>query len=94
MDCACFWIRAAIAGRLQYSNRIGALLDETNAIEVLCAEVSSPGLDRKIKKERIYSFCRQSGESAPEVPDQGQRNFKAGFKASRTAKSSWNARSA
>ena len=61
-----------------FSNRIGALLDETNAIErSYVLEVSSPGLDRKIKKEK--DFIRFAGKAVKvrlRVPDQGQRNFK------------------
>lgn len=61
-----------------FSNRIGALLDETNLVaQSYILEVSSPGLDRIVKKEK--DFLRFSGKAITlklKAPEQGQRNFK------------------
>lgn len=61
-----------------FSNRIGALLDETDLItQSYVLEVSSPGLDRVIKKEK--DFQRFSGKTVKlrlKSPQGGQRNFK------------------
>lgn len=61
-----------------FSDRIGALLDENNLIsQAYILEVSSPGLDRIIKKEK--DFVRFSGKAVTlrlKAPEQGQRNFK------------------
>lgn len=61
-----------------FSDRIGALLDSSNAIDrSYLLEISSPGLDRIIKKEK--DFERFSGRAIKlrlKVPEQGQRNFK------------------
>ncbi len=60
------------------SNRLGALLDETNAIpSSYVLEVSSPGLDRIVKKEK--DFIRFSGKAVKlrlRLPEEGRRNFK------------------
>ena len=60
-----------------FSNRIGGLLDETNAItRAYVLEVSSPGLDRVIKKEK--DFIRFSGRAVKlrlRLPEKGQRHF-------------------
>lgn len=61
-----------------FSDRIGALLDEENLIDrSYVLEVSSPGLDRVIKKEK--DFIRFSGKAVTlrlKAPEEGQRNFK------------------
>lgn len=60
-----------------FSERVGALLDETNAIEQsYVLEISSPGLDRVIKKEK--DFIRFSGKPVKvriKIADNGQRRF-------------------
>lgn len=61
-----------------FSDRIGALLDDANLIErSYVLEVSSPGLDRVIKKDK--DFTRFSGKAVTlrlKAPEEGQRNFK------------------
>jgi ribosome maturation factor RimP len=61
-----------------FSDRIGSLLDETNLVDrAYVLEVSSPGLDRIVKKEK--DFIRFSGKAVTlrlKAPEQGQRNFK------------------
>jgi ribosome maturation factor RimP len=60
------------------SNRIGALLDESDAVSgSYVLEVSSPGLDRVIKKEK--DFIRFTGKAVSvrlKAPREGRRNFK------------------
>lgn len=60
-----------------FSNRVGALLDEKDAIsESYVLEVSSPGLDRVIKKDK--DFARFSGKPVKlklKLPENGQRRF-------------------
>jgi ribosome maturation factor RimP len=60
------------------SNRIGALLDEADAFPgSYVLEVSSPGLDRVVKKEK--DFIRFTGQAAKvrlRLPQDGRRNFK------------------
>ena len=60
-----------------FSDRIGALLDEKNAVSrAYVLEVSSPGLDRVIKKEK--DFIRFSGKAVKlrlKAPEAGQRNY-------------------
>lgn len=60
-----------------FSDRIGAMLDEKNAVSrAYVLEVSSPGLDRVIKKEK--DFVRFSGKAVKlrlKAPESGQRNF-------------------
>ena len=60
------------------SNRIGALLDEADAVQgSYVLEVSSPGLDRIIKKEK--DFIRFAGKAVQvrlKVAENGRRNFK------------------
>lgn len=59
------------------SGRVGALIDETQAIrESYTLEVSSPGLDRVLKKEK--DFARFDGHRVRmrlKTPQDGQRNF-------------------
>src|SRR6266478_4593445 len=65
-----------------FSDRIGAMLDtrpEMNRSYIL--EVSSPGVDRIVKKEK--DFLRFAGKTVQlrlRIPDQGQRNFKGVLK--------------
>jgi ribosome maturation factor RimP len=61
-----------------FSDRIGALVDSTNAISrSYVLEVSSPGLDRVIKKEKDYErFAGKTVRLRLRMPEQGQRNFK------------------
>lgn len=60
-----------------FSNRVGALLDEKDCIsESYVLEVSSPGLDRVIKKDK--DFARFSGKPVKlklKLPENGQRRF-------------------
>lgn len=61
-----------------FSDRIGALLEESGVIErSYVLEVSSPGLDRVIKKEK--DFERFSGRAVKvrlKFPEAGQRHFR------------------
>jgi|SRR3989339_412334 len=60
------------------SNRIGALLDEAGAVSgSYVLEVSSPGLDRVLKKEK--DFVRFAGKPVQvrlRLAQDGRRNFK------------------
>ncbi len=71
-----------------FSDRIGSLLDESKAVErSYVLEVSSPGLDRVIKKEK--DFIRFAGKAVTvrlKAPEQGQRNFKGTLQGSRDGK--------
>lgn len=60
------------------SDRISALLDETDPIQAsYVLEVSSPGLDRIIKKKKDFEkFAGKTVKLRLKVPDAGQRNFK------------------
>lgn len=60
-----------------FSDRIGSLLDAENAIDrAYVLEVSSPGLDRVIKKPKDYQrFAGKSVKIRLKVPENGQRNF-------------------
>ena len=61
-----------------FSDRIGSLLDTSGVMRHgYVLEVSSPGLDRVIKKEK--DFQRFSGKAVTlrlKVPEQGQRKFR------------------
>ncbi|MBI4376739.1 MAG: ribosome maturation factor RimP [Elusimicrobia bacterium] len=61
-----------------FSDRIGALLDSSNAIDrSYVLEVSSPGLDRVIKKDKDFvKFTGRAVKLRLKMPEQGQRNFK------------------
>jgi ribosome maturation factor RimP len=65
-----------------FSDRIGALLDTCEAMnQSYILEVSSPGIDRVIKKEK--DFVRFAGKTVKirlKLPEQGQRNFKGVLK--------------
>jgi len=60
------------------SNRLGALLDEADVVPgTYVLEVSSPGLDRVLKKEK--DFVRFAGKAVQvrlRTPQDGRRNFK------------------
>jgi len=60
------------------SDRIGAILDESNAItKSYVLEVSSPGINRIIKKEKDFiRFAGQPVKVKTKLPQAGQRNFK------------------
>jgi len=60
------------------SNRLGAFLDETDAVPgPYVLEVSSPGLDRVLKKEKDFlRFAGKAVEIRLRVPQDGRRNFK------------------
>lgn len=59
------------------SERIGSLLESSNAIErSYVLEVSSPGLDRVIKKEKDFQrFAGKHVKVRLKAPEGGQRNF-------------------
>jgi ribosome maturation factor RimP len=61
-----------------FSDRIGALVDERELVtQAYVLEVSSPGLDRIVKKEK--DFQRFSGKTVKlrlKAPQNGQRNYK------------------
>lgn len=60
-----------------FSDRIGSLLDSENAIgRAYVLEVSSPGLDRVIKKAKDYQrFAGKAVKIRLKVAENGQRNF-------------------
>ncbi|MCX5793994.1 MAG: ribosome maturation factor RimP [Elusimicrobia bacterium] len=60
------------------SNRIGALLDEADLIPgAYVLEVSSPGLDRVLKKEKDFArFAGKTVQVRLKAPQDGRRNFK------------------
>ena len=59
------------------SERIGSLIDSTKAIErSYVLEVSSPGLDRVVKKEKDFKrFAGKDVKVRLKAPEGGQRNF-------------------
>lgn len=59
------------------SERIGSLIDSEKAIErSYVLEVSSPGLDRVIKKEKDFQrFAGKQVKVRLKAPEAGQRNF-------------------
>ena len=60
-----------------FSNRVSATLDEGDKIaESYVLEVSSPGLDRVIKKEKDFErFAGKNVKLKLKIPDAGQRRF-------------------
>lgn len=60
-----------------FSNRVGALLDEKDCItESYVLEVSSPGLDRVVKKDKDFErFAGKQVKLKLKVPENGQRRF-------------------
>ena len=59
------------------SNRIGALLDEADLVSgSYVLEVSSPGLDRVLKKEKDFArFAGRAVQIRLKTPQDGRRNF-------------------
>ncbi len=60
-----------------FSDRVGAMLDDENAIEQsYVLEISSPGLDRIVKKDKDFErFCGRAVKLRLKIPDNGQRRF-------------------
>ena len=60
-----------------YSDRVGAFLDEKNAIEQsYVLEISSPGLDRVIKKDKDFEkFTGKAVKVKIKIAENGQRRF-------------------
>jgi ribosome maturation factor RimP len=60
-----------------FSDRIGAFLDEKNAIEQsYVLEISSPGLDRVIKKDKDFEkFSGKPVKLKIKIAENGQRRF-------------------
>ncbi|HXT02297.1 MAG TPA: ribosome maturation factor RimP [Elusimicrobiota bacterium] len=60
-----------------YSDRVGAFLDEKNAIEQsYVLEISSPGLDRVIKKDKDFEkFAGKAVKVRIKIAENGQRRF-------------------
>ncbi|HEX4046397.1 MAG TPA: ribosome maturation factor RimP [Elusimicrobiota bacterium] len=60
-----------------YSDRVGAFLDEKNAIEQsYVLEISSPGLDRVIKKDKDFEkFAGKHVKLRIKIAENGQRRF-------------------
>ena len=61
-----------------FSDRLGAALDEADAIKrAYVLEVSSPGINRIIKKDKDFErFSGKVIKLRSKLPRQGQRNFK------------------
>jgi ribosome maturation factor RimP len=60
-----------------FSDRVGAFLDEKNAIEQsYVLEISSPGLDRVIKKDKDFEkFSGKAVKVKIKIAENGQRRF-------------------
>lgn len=60
-----------------FSDRIGSLIDSERAIDrAYVLEVSSPGLDRVVKKPSDFQrFAGKAVKIRLKVPENGQRNF-------------------
>ncbi len=60
-----------------FSDRVGALLDDTNAIEQsYVLEISSPGLDRVVKKDKDFErFAGKPVKVRVKIAENGQRRF-------------------
>lgn len=60
-----------------FSDRVGAFLDEKNAIEQsYVLEISSPGLDRVIKKDKDFEkFAGKPVKVKVKIAENGQRRF-------------------
>ena len=60
-----------------FSDRVGALLDDTNAIEQsYVLEISSPGLDRVVKKDKdLERFAGKPVKVRVKIAENGQRRF-------------------
>lgn len=61
-----------------FSDRIGSLLDEKDIItKSYVLEISSPGINRVIKKESDFKrFSGQAVKLTSKIPQEGQRHFK------------------
>ncbi len=73
---------------LYFSDRIGAFLDEKNAIEQsYVLEISSPGLDRVIKKDKDFEkFSGKAVKVRIKIAENGQRKFSGILKGLRDEK--------
>ncbi|NNN06222.1 MAG: ribosome maturation factor RimP [Elusimicrobia bacterium] len=60
-----------------FSDRVGALLDDANAIEQsYVLEISSPGLDRVVKKDKDFErFAGKPVKIRVKIAENGQRRF-------------------
>lgn len=60
-----------------FSDRVGAFLDEKNAIEQsYVLEISSPGLDRVVKKDKDFEkFAGKAVKVRIKIAENGQRRF-------------------
>ena len=60
-----------------FSDRVGAFLDEKNSIEQsYVLEISSPGLDRVVKKDKDFEkFSGKAVKVRIKIADNGQRKF-------------------
>ena len=60
-----------------FSDRVGAFLDEKNAIEQsYVLEISSPGLDRVVKKDKDFErFAGKAVKVKIKIAENGQRRF-------------------
>jgi ribosome maturation factor RimP len=60
-----------------FSDRVGAFLDEKNAIEQsYVLEISSPGLDRVVKKDKDFEkFAGKAVKVRIKIAENGQRKF-------------------
>lgn len=60
-----------------FSDRVGALLDDANAIEQsYVLEISSPGLDRVVKKDKDFErFAGKPVKVRIKIAENGQRRF-------------------
>jgi ribosome maturation factor RimP len=60
-----------------YSDRVGAFLDEKNAIDQsYVLEISSPGLDRVVKKDKDFEkFAGKAVKVRVKIAENGQRRF-------------------
>jgi ribosome maturation factor RimP len=60
-----------------FSDRVGAFLDEKNAIEQsYVLEISSPGLDRVVKKDKDFvKFAGKAVKVRVKIAENGQRKF-------------------
>ena len=60
-----------------FSDRVGAFLDEKNAIEPsYVLEISSPGLDRVVKKDEDFKkFAGKAVKVRVKIAENGQRRF-------------------
>lgn len=71
-----------------FSDRVGAFLDEKNSIEQsYVLEISSPGLDRVIKKDKDFEkFSGKAVKVRIKIAENGQRKFSGVLKGLRDDK--------